>query len=308
MYTGTGDGRWAPEEGLYGNGIIGVKQDPTTKALWTSTYRLDMGWTAAKPILEGAATWSKSFVDSYSADGQTSAFALPEDGQDQAPLGGLRYLSLTGHEWASSRIPATESAVEASSAVLEGRRLVLFVGVDASLTRDANSVLAVESLDGGNSWSGPKVIAHSDGLPAQQPRLRDTLDGLLALWIQSSASGGHVIRTARLGRGLTVGVGAPPLEIGGPIAGLQVIVDACDRVHVVFERYEIRTANGSLVHAMLWDGAWSEPAPLFTDLRAIDAALSLTPRGVELEFLAQPASAPPRTAYASFKSHLDVKC
>src|SRR6266581_2890963 len=33
MYTGTGDGRWDPENGIYGNGIIGVKQDPQTKAL-----------------------------------------------------------------------------------------------------------------------------------------------------------------------------------------------------------------------------------------------------------------------------------
>jgi hypothetical protein len=38
MYTGTGDGRWAPEEGLYGNGIIGVKQDPVTKALELVDY------------------------------------------------------------------------------------------------------------------------------------------------------------------------------------------------------------------------------------------------------------------------------
>ncbi len=32
MYTGTGDGRWDPENGVYGNGIIGIKQDPVTKA------------------------------------------------------------------------------------------------------------------------------------------------------------------------------------------------------------------------------------------------------------------------------------
>jgi len=32
MYTGTGDGRWDPENGLYGNGIIGVQQDPKTKS------------------------------------------------------------------------------------------------------------------------------------------------------------------------------------------------------------------------------------------------------------------------------------
>jgi outer membrane protein assembly factor BamB len=31
MYTGTGDGRWDPENGIYGNGIIGIKQDPETK-------------------------------------------------------------------------------------------------------------------------------------------------------------------------------------------------------------------------------------------------------------------------------------
>lgn len=38
MYTGTGDGRWAPELGLFGNGIIGVKQNPKTKALELVDY------------------------------------------------------------------------------------------------------------------------------------------------------------------------------------------------------------------------------------------------------------------------------
>jgi outer membrane protein assembly factor BamB len=38
MYTGTGDGRWDPENGLYGNGIIGVKQNPITKALELVDY------------------------------------------------------------------------------------------------------------------------------------------------------------------------------------------------------------------------------------------------------------------------------
>ncbi|MSV31717.1 MAG: pyrrolo-quinoline quinone [Bryobacterales bacterium] len=33
MYTGTGDGRWAPEDGVYGNGMIGVRQNKDTKAL-----------------------------------------------------------------------------------------------------------------------------------------------------------------------------------------------------------------------------------------------------------------------------------
>ena len=31
MYTGTGDGRWDPENGIYGNGIVGLKPDPKTK-------------------------------------------------------------------------------------------------------------------------------------------------------------------------------------------------------------------------------------------------------------------------------------
>ena len=38
MYTGTGDGRWDPENGLYGNGIIGVKQNPQTKAVELVDY------------------------------------------------------------------------------------------------------------------------------------------------------------------------------------------------------------------------------------------------------------------------------
>lgn len=38
MYTGTGDGRWDPENGVFGNGIIGVKQNPQTKALELVDY------------------------------------------------------------------------------------------------------------------------------------------------------------------------------------------------------------------------------------------------------------------------------
>jgi hypothetical protein len=38
MYTGTGDGRWDPENGVYGNGVIGVKQNPETKALELVDY------------------------------------------------------------------------------------------------------------------------------------------------------------------------------------------------------------------------------------------------------------------------------
>ncbi len=38
MYTGTGDGRWDPENGVYGNGIIGVQQDPETKAMKLVDY------------------------------------------------------------------------------------------------------------------------------------------------------------------------------------------------------------------------------------------------------------------------------
>ena len=38
MYTGTGDGRWDPENGIFGNGIIGVKQNPETKSLELVDY------------------------------------------------------------------------------------------------------------------------------------------------------------------------------------------------------------------------------------------------------------------------------
>ncbi len=38
MYTGTGDGRFDPEIGSFGNGIIGVKQNPQTKSLELVDY------------------------------------------------------------------------------------------------------------------------------------------------------------------------------------------------------------------------------------------------------------------------------
>jgi outer membrane protein assembly factor BamB len=38
MYTGTGDGRWDPETGAYGDGIVGLKQNPDTKALELADY------------------------------------------------------------------------------------------------------------------------------------------------------------------------------------------------------------------------------------------------------------------------------
>ena len=38
LYTGTGDGFWDPENSVYGNGIIGVQQDPGTKSLELVDY------------------------------------------------------------------------------------------------------------------------------------------------------------------------------------------------------------------------------------------------------------------------------
>jgi hypothetical protein len=38
MYTGTGDGPWDPERGVYGNGIVGIQQNPTSKALELVDY------------------------------------------------------------------------------------------------------------------------------------------------------------------------------------------------------------------------------------------------------------------------------
>ncbi|HEX4575002.1 MAG TPA: PQQ-binding-like beta-propeller repeat protein [Gemmatimonadales bacterium] len=38
VYTGTGDGRWDPERGIYGSSIIGVRQNPTTRALELVDY------------------------------------------------------------------------------------------------------------------------------------------------------------------------------------------------------------------------------------------------------------------------------
>ena len=38
MYTGTGDGRWDPENGIYGNGIVGLKPDAKTKSLLLEDY------------------------------------------------------------------------------------------------------------------------------------------------------------------------------------------------------------------------------------------------------------------------------
>ena len=38
MYTGTGDGVWDPENGVFGNGIIGLQQDPDSKSLELYDY------------------------------------------------------------------------------------------------------------------------------------------------------------------------------------------------------------------------------------------------------------------------------
>jgi outer membrane protein assembly factor BamB len=59
IYTGTGDGIWAPERHIYGNGLVGAKLDPETKALelkgaygpsnaeWMQKRDLDMQVTPA---------------------------------------------------------------------------------------------------------------------------------------------------------------------------------------------------------------------------------------------------------------------
>ncbi len=51
MYTGTGDGRFDPENGTYGDGIVGLKQNPDTEVARAGgllrTHRMPSGWSNA---------------------------------------------------------------------------------------------------------------------------------------------------------------------------------------------------------------------------------------------------------------------
>ena len=109
MYTGTGDGRWDPENGLYGNGIIGVKQDPKTKALelvdyygpsnaeWLFKRDLDMQVTPAifdykgKEYMVDASKECRDLPDGHGVDRRRrSSHARVSDAADLQRDGGLR--------------------------------------------------------------------------------------------------------------------------------------------------------------------------------------------------------------------------
>jgi len=75
-------------------------------------------------------------------------------------------------------------------------REIVAVWNNAPLVRTPLS--AAVSVDGGRTWSAPRIIAKADGLQVSYPGLTQTQDGtIVAVWQQTLPNGGRDIRWAR---------------------------------------------------------------------------------------------------------------
>ena len=276
---------------------------PQSENLWTARYSQRAGWTNAERLMNQPVIWSKPFVDEIAAWGATLALTVVRmPGRDGT--NGVTLLRYDGTRWVARDIAGTADAGASSVAIDRERIVVLFSAAGRSGRPRSNSLFALESRDGGNSWSLPFTLADEVGVSFASPRLRLTAEhGLQAFWTQRESTGGIAVHMRQLDQDLARPVTSQVFRIAGYVNLPQLVVDDCDRVHVVFESYDPGSERGSMMHVW-WDGAWSSVSPLLPSLRVLDAvALPDSGGGVRLYFLGQPQDAPARSDYNSYSSH-----
>jgi hypothetical protein len=254
--------------------------------LWTSVYEPSIGWSAPR-VLERlpALKWTNRSGDALGNSGL--AQILPVWSRRAVRSGGRSFYYILGEsDWQRRDVPLHRSPTYASAAG-DGRRV--FVAYTASDSKwassennpartDANSVFIVASGDSGISWSQPRLVSQSGGFPAQQ---LVTLyhDGTVHLiWKQPVAGGEVVVRHVESADVALTWSKPQDLAPGIEFDAHKAVIDACGKIHLVFEDWRAGTMRGSLGYAQ-WAGAWSKPQRLFPDLVAMSPDVRIDANG-----------------------------
>jgi hypothetical protein len=241
------------------------------ESVWAATYEANRGWSTPVRLYSGAIDWNWS-VDQVIVDGSSLTVIASKD----LLLGGALVQLVLAEGHSRSREITHDAVVEPSAAVVGGRLFVAFLGGAPGPGYDENSVFVMASPDGGITWSKPSLVSRSGSQGANEVRLRAGPDGALHLvWKQPLATGPHVLRhVVSRDSGRTW---SAPDDVVAPddASKLRAAIDACGRLHVVFENAR---PVGSLDH-VIWDRHWQPPHRLFPDRHAADAAIAANSAG-----------------------------
>lgn len=268
---------------------------PRADALWATRYSSTRGWAPPERILDGAMIWGKSFVDEPSASDSMIVVAVRRL-VSAAGLGVVSLLVFDGRRWNERQVPGTENALM-TSVTTDGQRIAMAFARPAKPISQGFDLALVSSADGGITWSAPRTVYSSVHSSASALRVRWARDrSLRVVLVDESPSGGANLRLVAVD-GETDSTASVRLPRG--VNGLQIAEDTCGQLHLVFESYDPRTGQGSLMHAR-WSGAWSI-VPLAPMLRALDVVLLATDdRALQVFFLGQPQNASPRSDYSFY--------
>ncbi|MDB4917539.1 MAG: hypothetical protein JWM95_5183 [Gemmatimonadetes bacterium] len=247
-----------------------------TSELWTAVRDTNGGWTEPKLLYSGVGTllWNPQFTSHLSGSRGRLGFAVPVINAQPR----IAFVQFENGAW-SVREFVGQSGISAATAIRNNDFYVAYLSAANGVGQDINSVFLITSADRGNSWSLPELVQRSGTSPANALRLEIGTDGVLhLLWDQWKGQQGHVIRHFVRPPGSGVWKMSDNFPQPNSLGTVQTAIDACDRLHVVFESYDNLGARGSVAYAQ-WNGRWSASQNLFEEMRPMDPALTILPDG-----------------------------
>jgi hypothetical protein len=274
-------------------------------SIWSATYEPARGWSHPARIHSGPVDWNRATVGAVSAEAKHENLVVaPND------AGGVLLLALRDGRWHATTVLENLKPAYASVIALVGRQLLSIVAASTPDPEDAakgtfhdvNSVL-LYSQDRRGAWRPWKRIQRSGEQPAFELALLEGAQGRVhLLWRQTIRQDYFVIRHVHSDDGGASWTEPSDLMPGGPVQNVQAAVEACGRLHVVYEDWS-EGADAVRIGYATWDSTWSSPRRLHAQYVIAEAGLHRRTDGALLvTFLGTPHDAGDRSEWAMLYS------
>ena len=300
---------WAEPPGVHDTFDSGRWPPRQLTSIWAARYSPASGWSVPERIYEGENLfWTpgpiadgvlrgESVDANASRDDRIGLAVATFTGDPQQPLLLLRRRAA---RWSVDTIPSLilGGPVEASFGADRAGVYVAFLAPDAKARSDVNSVFFARSSDDGHSWGTARLISRSGSYPAHELQLLVASTGVVHLvWRQTGPDGSVTLRHAMSDDGGTRWGKIDDDGAPGQRKRLRAVMDACGRVHAVYEDWSRGPDIIRLAYVM-WNGAWTRPEILFPGWSTQVGAITIAPHGgPRIVFQARPPAADPMSVY-----------
>jgi hypothetical protein len=259
------------------------------QSLWSAAYDpVARKWSRAEKLLEstGGFQWDATTAP-VAVGGKvvigTADMATPQQARDK-PVGNVVVLEMAGGGWLTRRYRISEAERPSYvSASRNGDETVL--AVIGPTRGNAPPPVVLASI---RSDAIPKVMARTAMAPrAYGVRLLHSGHTMYAAWREDFPSGNAFAVMRRSDDGSWDS--AERISLEGAIGNEAFAIDACGRLHAIFER-QAGPSRIALYEAT-FDGKWSSPAELFAAFKPHDASIARDAAGaLVLTFLGHPSA------------------